>query len=165
MTDTARLQRDPGSPVSPPKKIIICHNGRTIRVSEKAVPAHYAHGDQISPCQEDKVICNNGKTRVVNLGHPLGVGDYEGPCTNQTFMCNLQNRNIIVDADVVVDHLARGQLLGLCPGKNLICHNGHTIIVKSSALPAHLAHGDSEGYCLGAPGPVINYPPPTSASR
>src|SRR5438128_11847115 len=45
LSDTGRLQRDPGTPVGPPKRIIICHrtgNGEshTIRVNESAVPAH-----------------------------------------------------------------------------------------------------------------------------
>ena len=31
--------------------------------------------------------------------------------------------------------------------KVTLCHNGHTITVALSALPAHLAHGDTEGPC------------------
>jgi hypothetical protein len=31
--------------------------------------------------------------------------------------------------------------------KVLICHNGHTISVSSSAVPAHLRHGDTLGPC------------------
>jgi hypothetical protein len=32
--------------------------------------------------------------------------------------------------------------------KVTLCHNGHTITVAFSALPAHLAHGDTEGLCF-----------------
>src|SRR2546426_516253 len=49
-SDAAQLQRNSGSPVGPVVKIIICHNGRTIRVAERAVPAHLDHGDSLGPC-------------------------------------------------------------------------------------------------------------------
>jgi hypothetical protein len=31
--------------------------------------------------------------------------------------------------------------------KYVICHKGHEISVAASAVPAHLAHGDSQGSC------------------
>lgn len=33
------------------------------------------------------------------------------------------------------------------PQKVTICHKGHTITIAQSALPAHLAHGDTVGPC------------------
>ena len=33
------------------------------------------------------------------------------------------------------------------PKKVTICHNGHTITINQSALPAHLRHGDTMGSC------------------
>ena len=33
-----------------PRKVQICHDGRTIEVDEHAVPAHLAHGDTLGPC-------------------------------------------------------------------------------------------------------------------
>jgi hypothetical protein len=33
------------------------------------------------------------------------------------------------------------------PAKAMICHNGHTIVINRSALPAHLANGDTSGSC------------------
>jgi hypothetical protein len=164
LSDTARLQRDPGTPVGPPTRIIICHNGHTIRVSESAVPAHLAHGDTLGPCPDDVVVCRNGHTIVISQT-AVSPGDTLGPCSNQVFMCNLHLHIIVVNPDAISDHLARGHALGLCPGKNLVCHKGHTIVVADSAVPAHLAHGDSLGYCLGAQGPLITDLPPPTASQ
>jgi hypothetical protein len=31
-------------------KVLICHKGETIEVSQSAVPAHLAHGDRIGSC-------------------------------------------------------------------------------------------------------------------
>ena len=42
--------RSCGSPVGPPRKVTLCHNGHNITVSENAVPAHLAHGDTLGPC-------------------------------------------------------------------------------------------------------------------
>ena len=38
------------------------------------------------------------------------------------------------------------------PQKVTICHKGHTITISESALPAHLAHGDTVGPCGGVAG-------------
>ena len=32
------------------EKVLICHKGHTISVSESAVPAHLRHGDTVGPC-------------------------------------------------------------------------------------------------------------------
>ncbi len=54
---TAKDARDPGTPVGPRPKVVICHvppgnpsARHTIRVSETAVAAHLAHGDSLGPC-------------------------------------------------------------------------------------------------------------------
>ena len=72
---------------------------------------------------------------------------------------------IVVDDSAVQTHLDHGDTLGPCPEepgppddqyaeKVLICHippgnpeNAHTISVSVNAVPAHLAHGDTEGPC------------------
>lgn len=160
LSSTAQTQRAPGSPVGPPRKIIICHNNHTIRVNESAVPAHLNHGDSLGPCLADVVVCRRGRTIVVNQDK-VAPGDNLGPCENQVFMCNVHLRTIVVSPDKIAEHEARGHRLGLCPGKNLVCHKGRTIVVADAAVPAHLAHGDSLGYCLGAPGPLITNLPPS----
>lgn len=47
---TAQTARSAGSPVGPPAKVTLCHNGKTIQVAESAVPSHLAHGDTLGPC-------------------------------------------------------------------------------------------------------------------
>ncbi len=172
MSETARLQRSPGSVTGPPRKFIICHDGRTIRVSEQAAAAHFDQhpGDAPGPCQGKTVVCHNGKTLIIDesaLDTHTGHGDSDGPCPGQMFMCNLRVHTIVVDANGVEDHLAHGQILGLCPGKNLLCHNGRTIIVSNHARQWHLqSHtDDKDGYCLDGAGPIVTGIPPTSASR
>ena len=72
---------------------------------------------------------------------------------------------IVVDDSAVPTHLDHGDTLGPCPEepgppddqyeeKVLICHippgnpeNPQTISVSVNAVPAHLAHGDTEGPC------------------
>jgi hypothetical protein len=72
---------------------------------------------------------------------------------------------IVVSVSAVQTHLDHGDTLGPCPEepgppddqyeeKVLICHippgnpeNAHTISVSVNAVPAHLAHGDTEGPC------------------
>ena len=36
----------------PPKKVVMCHNGQTIKVDARAVAVHLAHGDTLGPCQD-----------------------------------------------------------------------------------------------------------------
>jgi hypothetical protein len=72
---------------------------------------------------------------------------------------------IVISVNAVQTHLDHGDTLGPCPEepgppddqyeeKVLICHippgnpeNAHTISVSVNAVPAHLAHGDTEGPC------------------
>jgi hypothetical protein len=66
---------------APPKKVAVCHKGRTIMVSEAAVPAHLAHGDTLGPCPV--TICHKGRTiqvPVESLASHLAHGDTVGPC-------------------------------------------------------------------------------------
>ena len=35
----------------PPKKVTLCHKGKTLEVAEPAVQAHLNHGDTLGPCQ------------------------------------------------------------------------------------------------------------------
>jgi hypothetical protein len=184
LSATALSEDEPGTPVGPPKKVIICHNGHTIRVSSKALQAHLDHGDTLGPCPNDVVICHKYinfdnpehthipyRTIIVNqknLASYLALGDTLGPCPNQAFMCTKKNKIIVVASGNINDHLALGQTLGLCPGKNLMCHKGKTIIVDDADVQGHLAAGDCLGYCYGSAGPLIGQTsictsnPPTS---
>jgi hypothetical protein len=168
---TAVSESAPGTPVGPCKKVIICHNGHTIRVSERAVAAHLAHGDTLGPCPNQVVICHKYgnfdnpehnkepyRTIIVSqkdLASYLALGDTLGPCPNQVFMCTKKNKTVVVASGNVSDRLALGQTLGLCPGKTLICHKGKTLVVDTSTVPEHLADGDCVGYCYGSAGPLI----------
>lgn len=49
-TSIARRSYDPGSPVKPSQKVVICHKGQTKKVVAAAVPGHLAHGDTLGPC-------------------------------------------------------------------------------------------------------------------
>ena len=174
---TAGMERDPGTPVGPPKQVIICHNGRTIRVSEKAAAAHFAHGDTPGPCPGQYVICHKYpnfdedhkhtpyRTIIVSqqdLPQYLAQGDTQGPCPNQVFMCTLGNKLIVVAAANVSDHQERGQQVGLCPGKMLICYKNHTIVIKESEWQKYQSKGACQGYCYGSPGPLVDQTTPCS---
>jgi hypothetical protein len=66
---------------APPKQVTLCHKGRTITVSEAAVPAHMAHGDTLGPCPV--VLCHKGRTIEVAaeaVAAHLAHGDTIGPC-------------------------------------------------------------------------------------
>jgi hypothetical protein len=179
LSPTAVSESEPGTPVGPPKSIIICHHGRTIRVSSRSLQQHLNHGDTIGPCSQNVVICHKypnfdtdhrnqpSRTIIINqrdLASYLAQGDTLGPCPNQVFMCNKRNKTIVVASANVNEHLALGQTLGLCPGKNLMCHKGKTIIVDDADVQAHLNEGDCLGYCYGSPGPLIGQTTPCSSN-
>jgi hypothetical protein len=158
VTETAVLARDEGTPIGPPKKFIICFRDHSIRVAEKAVQSFLNRGAYLGPCTNgvgDVVVCRHGHTLIIRNGTER-AGDKLGPCSNMVFMCNLHLHTIAVKADDIAKHFAKGHHLGICPGKTMICHKGHTIIVADAALPAHLGHGDCIGYCLGAQGPLLD---------
>jgi hypothetical protein len=50
LSPTGQLARSPGSPVGPPKKIVICHKRRTLSINANAWLAHQRHGDHLGPC-------------------------------------------------------------------------------------------------------------------
>lgn len=53
-----------------------------------------------------------------------------------------------------------GAILRINVDRLTICHKNQTIQVSASAIPAHLAHGDTLGSCLGqAPVPIYTIPP------
>jgi hypothetical protein len=180
LSATAVSESEPGTPIGPPKSIIICHRGHTIRVSSRALQQHLNHGDTLGPCSQNVVICHKyinfsdtdhrsmpSRTIIINqrdLASYLAQGDTLGPCPNQVFMCNKRNKTIVVDSANINEHLALGQTLGLCPGKNLMCHKGKTIIVDDADVPRHLSDGDCLGYCYGSAGPLIGQNTPCASN-
>lgn len=46
-----------------PKKVTICHNGRTITISRSALPAHLRHGDTVGPCAGNTAGTGAGRTQ------------------------------------------------------------------------------------------------------
>ena len=42
--------------------------------------------------------------------------------------------------------------------KQQVCHNGHTLTIAASAVPAHLRHGDTRGACSHTPQPPTSPP-------
>lgn len=124
-------------------RVTVCHRGMTITISADSLQDHLDHGDTEGACetprvrgqgQERVVICHNGRTITVSdaaLPAHLGHGDIEGECQNGGTPPNNGN-----------DH---GQ--GQGQERVTVCHNGRTIAISTAALPAHLAHGDTEGEC------------------
>jgi hypothetical protein len=49
-TTIATTTTVPTTTTPPPKKVQICHNGRTIEVNARAVAWHLRHGDTLGPC-------------------------------------------------------------------------------------------------------------------
>ena len=149
-------------------------NAHTVDVGAPAVPAHLAHGDTEGACAEDPAdeedpeedpedegSEDDSETKVLVCHVPSG---------------NPENAHTIEVAESAVPaHLAHGDTEGACEGdavpgddgsdgeseddeddeaKVVMCHvpsgnpeNVHTIEVGESAVPAHLAHGDTEGAC------------------
>ena len=81
-TKTAQASRDSGSPVGPPAKVTICHQGQTLAVSESSVPAHLAHGDTLGPCSGGQVKGNNGIGNGVDPQPPGNPPVNDGPGTS-----------------------------------------------------------------------------------
>jgi hypothetical protein len=149
----------------------------TIAVGAPAVPVHLAHGDAEGACAEDGAEEDpededdpegedpeedDGQAKVLVCHVP--PGNPENPVT------------IEIGESALPAHLAHGDTEGACEGdevpdgedgddgtnddgeeeeaKVLVCHvppgnpeNPVTIEVGESAVPAHLAHGDTEGAC------------------
>jgi len=57
-TAIAQRSYDPGSPITPGQKVVICHKGHTKKVTPSAVPRHLAHGDTLGPCVSSFVQAN-----------------------------------------------------------------------------------------------------------
>ncbi|MGH7566046.1 MAG: hypothetical protein ACREK2_04370 [Gemmatimonadota bacterium] len=163
------------SPAEAEAAVTMCHvppgnpdAAHTVEVGAPAVPAHLAHGDTEGACADETVpgesdeegqakvlVChvppgNPENPVTIEVGEPavpahLAHGDTEGAC----------------DGEVVPEDDGTGEdPEAEEPGgdaeqpKVLVCHvppgnpeNPHTIEVGEPSVPAHLAHGDTEGAC------------------
>lgn len=63
-------------------KIAICHNGHTICVSKSAIPAHYAHGDNLGPCTscDDRNVAINAVDIAMEDAE---IGLFPNPASDQ----------------------------------------------------------------------------------
>ena len=152
--------------------VTVCHvppgnpeAAHTVDVGAPSVPAHLAHGDTEGACADD-----------TGEEDPEDTGDESDEA--QVLVCHVPPGNpenphtVEVGESAVPAHLAHGDTEGACEGdepggeedpegeeteeetKVALCHvppgnpeNPHTIEVGESAVPAHLAHGDTEGAC------------------
>lgn len=146
----------------------------TVDVGAPSVPAHLAHGDAEGACADDAGEEENpeddpgedeesDEAKVLVCHAPPG---------------NPENAHTVeVGESAVPAHLAHGDTEGACEGddspgeedpegedegeeteeetKVAVCHvppgnpeNPHTVEIGESAVPAHLAHGDTEGACV-----------------
>ena len=147
----------------------------TVDVGAPSVPAHLAHGDTEGACADDtgedpeegseepEEDPESDETKALVCHAPPGNPD--------------NAVTIEVGQSALPAHLAHGDTEGACEGddpgeevpeddgeeepdgeeetKVAVCHvppgnpdNPHTIEVDESAVPAHLAHGDTEGECV-----------------
>src|SRR5438093_1347789 len=80
---TAITARSDGSPVGPPAKVTICHQGNTLTVAEPAVQAHLAHGDTLGPCAGSFAKGNNGVGNGLDPQPPGNPPVNDGPGTDR----------------------------------------------------------------------------------
>jgi len=168
--------------------VTLCHAppgnpdaAHTISVGAPAVPAHLAHGDTEGECAEE-----GGEEGEDEEGEGEGEEEEsEEDGQAKVLVCHVPPGNpenpvtIEVAEPAVPAHLAHGDTEGACEGDTgpddepeeesegdgqptvLVCHvppgnpdNPVTIEVAAPAVPAHLAHGDTEGACAGETPPV-----------
>lgn len=151
----------------------------TVDVGAPSVPAHLAHGDTEGACAGDTeedpeepddtdgesegekaLVChappgNPDNAVTIEVGASsvpahLAHGDTEGACEGDEPAGEEDPEGEGEDGEGTGDGEA----------KVLVCHvpagnpeNAHTIEVGESAVPAHLAHGDTEGECAEATPP------------
>ncbi len=107
-----------------PERVTICHKGRTITISSSALNAHLNHGDVEGACDEAETVDSDSEGEETPTGEETGSDTEDGGNTGDTN-----------------DSTA---------SKVTVCHKGREINISSSALEAHLNHGDTLGPCSSA---------------
>ena len=164
--------------------VTLCHvppgnpdAAHTVDVGAPSVPAHLAHGDTEGACADD-----GGEDPEEDPEEDPDSEDSDGDSDEaKALVCHAPPGNpdnavtIEVGESALPAHLAHGDTEGACEGdapdeevpggdegeeetegtKVAVCHvppgnpeHPHTIEVDDSAVPAHLAHGDTEGACV-----------------
>jgi hypothetical protein len=154
----------------------------TVTVGASAVPAHLAHGDAEGVCEEAEPPADDGDEGEEGEDEAEDEGEIKVLVCHVPPGNPENPQTIEVGESAVPAHLAHGDTEGVCEGdtapeedpaeedeesedegefKVLVCHvppgnpeNPHTIEVGESAVPAHLAHGDTEGECPEAAPPA-----------
>lgn len=75
------------------KKITLCHQGQTIKVSKKAKKKHLDHGDTLGPCsfcasQPDDTFCDGGKCYQGVCSPPPVCRAYPESCVSNSQCCS-----------------------------------------------------------------------------
>ena len=123
-------------------KVTICHrppgnpaNAHTITVGYPALSAHSGHGDTLGPCSSLTPTLTPTATMTITATPTLTT-------------------TIIPTMTVITATPIPSTMPTVAESKATICHrppgnpsNAHTISVGESAVPAHIAHGDSRGSC------------------
>ena len=79
-----------------------------------------------------------------NGGCPTGKTSMNRPSTREPGVVN----RVCVEAEDVASYLARGAVRSTAPmTMALVCHDGRTRRISSTAVQTHLTHGDTQGVC------------------
>lgn len=173
--------------------VTLCHAppgnpdaAHTISVGAPAVPAHLAHGDTEGECAEEGDEGDENDEDEEGEEEEGEAEEDEADGQAKVLLCHVPPGNpenpitIEVAEAAVPAHLAHGDTEGACEGgvppeddegeeeeedsgqeRVVLCHappgnpeNPVTIEVAAPAVPAHLAHGDTEGACAGETPPA-----------
>ncbi len=92
------------------------------------------------------VSASKNSTKVKSKTDVDSDNDNETSIGGVTVNIDVNNRGVENNSSVSCDQCEEGDN-GIPEEKVLLCHEGNEIMVDESAVPAHLAHGDTLGPC------------------